>query len=275
MLTRQPIQYLAICNTATETLALACPEALATGITILLCMPFFLLAAAWIRIKRLVKKGDLEYIKNPRPSFKEARETISKTKGCCGKLVMLKILWNKSHERGDWEDNEKSVMWAWIASSFVGGFWIFAVWTMTKKLILSAILNLTDGNLNSLLALIVQFSDSALTLITRPHIDRKTDFNECFGAITNLMTYCVVTIPDLTGLQMPPEFGDMFQANEHTDKHTLTFAFQPVILRRPFLPLIRSLVIIIACKLPCSAAPYHSLLLLLHVWCLKNPTCLR
>ena len=202
-------------------------------------MPFFLLAASWIRIRQLVKKGDLEYVKNPRPSFKEAKETISNSKGCFGKLVMVKILWNKSHERGDWEDNEKSVMWAWIASNFVGGFWVFAVWTMTKKLFLSAILNLTDGNLNSLLALILQFSDSALTLITRPHIDRKTDFNECFAAITNLMTYCIVTIPDLTGLQMPPEFGDIFQADNHTHKHIRTFAFHPLISCRPSHPLIR------------------------------------
>ena len=76
---------------------------------------------------------------------------------------------------------------AYATQDFCVGAWSYSIWLLLKRILLSLVLNLCDGDQNALLSVAIQCFDTGLLLYVRPYIDKRIEFTETFGAITNLL----------------------------------------------------------------------------------------
>ena len=168
---------------------------MAFGAGILLLCPILFLAYAWMKVRRHIKSGNLTYKKNDMPNLKQLYNDIIATPGVFGKIVNARAVINSYQERGEWEDDEHSAKWAFLMGDYCGGFWLYSIWLLVKKVILSGILNMLEGQANAVGALILQCMDSGLLLFMRPFVNRQTDLSETIGTVSNLLAYLAISLP--------------------------------------------------------------------------------
>ena len=103
-------------------------------------------------------------------------------------------------DRGEWVHDpfKGSSFWSFLIEEYRGSVWIYAIWRLLKKFLFTLVLTLTDGIVSASCAILVQMLDTTIILHTRPNIGRDSDFIECFGAVTNLLTIVWLAIPVLS-----------------------------------------------------------------------------
>ena len=180
---------------AFSALSINCTQTMAFGAGILLLCPILFLAYAWMKVRRHIKSGNLTYKKNDMPNLKQLYNDIIATPGVFGKIVNARAVINSYQERGEWEDDEHSAKWAFLMGDYCGGFWLYSIWLLVKKVILSGILNMLEGQANAVGALILQCMDSGLLLFMRPFVNRQTDLSETIGTVSNLLAYLAISLP--------------------------------------------------------------------------------
>jgi len=129
------------------------------------------------------------------PDLRQLYHDIMATPGIVGKIVNANAIWGSYQERGEWEDDEHSSKWSFLMGDYCGGFWLYSIWLLLKKVLLSAVLNLLEGQANAIGALLVQVVDSGLLLYMRPFVSRQADVSEAIGTVTNLLAYLSISLP--------------------------------------------------------------------------------
>ena len=132
-----------------------------------------------------------------------------------GKVVIAHAWFGSAFERGGWEDSAVSAHWGFLVGDFCMGAWIYSVWLLVKRLLISTVLNLVDGALNALLSVAIQFVDTGLLLYMQPYIDRRTAFTETFGAITNLLVMLCIYVH--AKRQDDPDEDNIIHTHTHTN----------------------------------------------------------
>jgi len=203
--------YLAICDSIFSAVSTGCSVHVTIGIIALCCVPvLFLFLALW-HVRKHYKEGTLYFEKAPHPGMNEVWTQFKDSKGFSAKFFYLRKAYSDWSVKGEWnDDNEHARRWNFLISSFTGAFWIYALWCLAKRTILSLILNTLEGRVNAFFALCVQCADSAMLLWFLPYISLETSLLESFGAITNLLAYLSISIPIIFETSLPEWMGDFF-----------------------------------------------------------------
>ena len=146
-------------------------------------------------MRRHMKSGSLVYKENGMPNLRQLYKDVMATPGFIGKIVNANAIINSYQERGEWEDDEHSAKWSFLMGDYCGGFWLYSIWLLLKKVLLSAVLNMLEGQANAIGALCVQVLDSGLLLYMRPFVSRQSDVSETIGTVTNLLAYLSISLP--------------------------------------------------------------------------------
>jgi hypothetical protein len=192
-------QYLAVCEGTVGLIALNCQLWMAAGLALFLAIPIMWIAFCYTVLRRHVTKDRVRYIRFKPLTRDRIRTRLSMGKGCLGKLVACYLLLLQFTQRGEWqyEPDGNSALWSFLMQEYVGDFWFYALTRLFKKVAMSAVLSLTDGEMSAILAIILQSCDTICILSTRPHISRDVDITECVAAIFNTMAITLLGIPIL------------------------------------------------------------------------------
>ena len=117
--------------------------------------------------------------------------------GCLGKCTACWSVLMQMRDRGEWvhDPYSSSALWSFLIQDYRGTFWVYAVWFLMKKLLFTLVLSLTEGSTNAGFALGLQFIDSCIVLMARPHIGRDEDLVECLGAVSNFLACIWLAVP--------------------------------------------------------------------------------
>jgi hypothetical protein len=77
--------------------------------------------------------------------------------------------------------------------------WIYAIFLLLKRLLLSATLEFTEGAINASMSLTLQSLDSALLLLLRPYSDAQATASEALAGLGDLSAYLAISLPVLFG----------------------------------------------------------------------------
>jgi hypothetical protein len=150
------------------------------------------------------------FLKRPdHPDTVAVIRSVRRAKTLLGKWVLLKVYFQNSQVRGDWNDADSRILrWSWLISDYTRATWGFALWLLVRRLYMSATVNLTDGTLNAGLSLAAQVVDTALIITLRPFNDHKTNAQEALGALANVLAYFAITLPILASPDFLPVWMD-------------------------------------------------------------------
>lgn len=181
---------MALCEAPTTMIALNCGTWTGLGVTVLLLGPILLAAGSYWRLRSLLEKSDLTFVVFKPLSLKHVRHSFRMARGQAGMCLASYNIISNLKERGEWQYDPfgRAEMWAFLIEEYRGTIWVFAIWKLTKKLVFTCVLALSDGPSNAGLAIMVQSLDTLAVLSSRPHISRDQDIIECLSSILNLLT---------------------------------------------------------------------------------------
>ena len=208
------VEYMALCDAAMETISTGCAWWVAFGASVLFFGPVLVIAGALIVLLPYVKPDDDEFYEEhvsdiSKMSLRQSVTAVIKTKGLAGKLVALNYYWGQTSVQGDWNDSNATIrFWSFLIGDFTARTWVYAVWPLVRRIWMSGTVNITDGQLNAVLSLIMQSVDTILLLLVRPYNSRLDNLYEGMGGITNLCTYLILVVPLLGNFEKPAWLGD-------------------------------------------------------------------
>ena len=193
------VQYLALCESTVSLISLNCSLWLATGLSLFLAFPILLIMLSYTVLRRHILRDHLRFIRFRPFNRTLGQAGLSMGSGCFGKMLACWVTCMQARMRGEWEHDPfgGSALWTFLIGEYVGAFWFYAITRLLKKVVMSAVMGLTDGALNAILCIAVQSVDTACVLISRPHIGRDTDATECLGSIANLLAMIWLGLPVL------------------------------------------------------------------------------
>jgi hypothetical protein len=204
------VEYLALCDAVMETVSSSCSWWIIFGVSIFLFGPLMIILISMVVLVPYLHKDDVEVFEDSdRPSLREALNGMLKAKGLLGKLTAINFYWNSLDTKGAWDESNETIrFWIFMIGDYTRKGWFFAFWPLLRRIVMSAIVNLTDGNTNALLSLAVQNIDTWSILLMSPYISTQGNLVEGIGGVSNLITYLILTVPRLAQLETPSWLGD-------------------------------------------------------------------
>jgi len=151
--------------------------------------------------------------RDPPPSFAVLYRSVKRAKNVVGAIFVIRSYWQHASEKGDWNDDPAIhptlFCWSWLISDCKSSTWWFSLWSLARRMIMVANVNLIDGPVNAALSLGIQISDSLLLFCLFPFNSYNANLQQAFGAVTNVLTYFAITLPILSPSLMPSWLGDM------------------------------------------------------------------
>jgi hypothetical protein len=165
-------QILALVEASFQGIATGCTVWIAAGFCVLAAGPLaFLILAIW-RVLTHMRSGDLAYEDAPRPTWAGLRESLAEAKGCCGKPQALLDFYDACRARGEWKnDTPHARHWNFLLADSTKIGFVYCFFVIAKRIVMAATMEFTDGELNALLSLAMQSTDTALLIILRPFND--------------------------------------------------------------------------------------------------------
>ena len=206
-------EYVGICEGCVLAMQSHCSGFILIGSVLFVGVPLIFLALATIMIFLHTRHGNLKFEPAPKPApMKVAVRQALKAPTLFQKLLAYRYWKETTKTSGEWVcKNEKlprhnrgravgsrSSRWTFVIQDF-NVFWIFSIWILTKKTLLTLLLSLTSGSTNAWIALITQGVDTALVIGMKPYSEIAINNNEIWSGLTNLITFLNVTAPLLWG----------------------------------------------------------------------------
>jgi len=165
-------QILALVEASFQGIATGCTVWVAAGFCVFAAGPLaFLILAIW-RVLTHMRSGDLAYEDAPRPTWAGLRESLTEAKGCCGKPQALLDFYDACRARGEWKnDTPHARHWNFLLADSTKIGFVYCFFVIAKRIVMAATMEFTDGELNALLSLAMQSTDTALLIILRPFND--------------------------------------------------------------------------------------------------------
>ena len=209
------VQYLALCESSFAAVAASCAWHVAVGVGILLFGPILFLIGAAVHLSFYISKHKDEVFE-PRerpPSLPVVFNTIRGTKNLMSGLIVIRSYMDQASERGDWVEDLQLhptlFRWIWLISDCTGKTWWFPLWSLVRRLIMTANVNFFDGPVNAVLSMGVQITESLLVWVLFPFNSYQTNLQEAFAGVTNVLTYFAIALPIFIPNLLPSWIGDM------------------------------------------------------------------
>lgn len=200
--------WFGMCDSLTNTLGRPCTFWVILSCAIILFGPiFFLLFSVW-SIARHIRNGAMQYEEQENVTWKETRENLKEAHGIKAKLSVLQAYYHAKRNKGEWvEETKESKFWSFLVKDFSKTAWKYCVWLLVRKLLFAAAMGLTLGALNAGCVVILHIFDVSIIFFMNPFSDNAFNTLECFGAVNNLLSLILVSMPTLYG-EMPQALGD-------------------------------------------------------------------
>jgi hypothetical protein len=192
-------QYLAICEATLGLIALNCELWMAAGLATFLSIPIMWIGFCYYMLRKHILGDRARFIHFKSLSWNRIRSKLSMGQGFLGKIFACYMIFLHFIVRGEWqyEPEGGSPLWSFLMQEYVGDVWFYALTRLFKKVAMSAVLSLTDGMINAILAITLASCDMICVLSLRPYIARHVDIAECVAAIFNTMAIIMLGIPVL------------------------------------------------------------------------------
>ena len=146
--------------------------------------------------------GSLAYERAPWPSCAELRERWSSAKWF-GKYYAVQDYLTGLKCRGEWgADSSAGRHWSFIVGDFTKFAYLYCIWLLVKKLLLTATMQHIDGGANAVIALSLQGIDTVLLVLLLPFNDMQTTAIEAVAGIIAAIAYLSIAVPILD-IQLP------------------------------------------------------------------------
>ena len=209
---------MALCETSFGAIALSCPWHTALGIGCLIFGPILVLISAGFSLHLYIEKHreDVFDHRDSPPSLTVLYRTMKRAKNVVGAMFVVRLYWKNAQVKGDWNDDPALHptlhRWSWLISSCKSSTWWFSLWSLARRIIMVANVELIDGPANAILSLGIQILDTLLLCCLFPFNSYEANLHQAFGAVTNVLAYFAIALPIISpGLlpSWPSWLGDM------------------------------------------------------------------
>ena len=193
------VQYLAVCEGTFGLIVLNCEIWVFAGLATFLSIPIMWIAFCYFVLRKHILGDRARFIHFKSLTMNRVSSKLSMGRGCFGKVFACYLIILQFSVRGEWQykPDSRSEKCSFLFQEYVGNFWFYALTRLFKKVAMSAVLSLTDGIINVILAITLQSCDMICVLSWRPHISRDVDTAECVAAIINTIATIMLGIPVL------------------------------------------------------------------------------
>ena len=166
-----------------------------------------MLYAMWC-VARNIKKGLMAYEEQDKVSFQETRQKWSEAKTCGAKLKAINEYYSARRHKGEWtEDTKEGKFWSFLVKDFSTQAWKYCLWLLVRKLMFAAAMGLTLGAANAGAVIILHIFDISVLTFMNPFSDNLFQCSEMFGAVSNLFSMILASMPTLYG-EVPEALSD-------------------------------------------------------------------
>jgi len=162
------------------------------------------------QIARHVKAGLIQYEPVEKVTWEEFRENFKEASGIKAKFGVWSEYYHSKRHEGEWsEETKEGKFWSFLIKDLKHGAWKYFGWLLIRKFLLAAIMALTLGAINAGANVLLQVVDVSVLFLLNPFSDNVFNLSEQFGAVSNLFTMILASMPPILGY-VPDIFGDFF-----------------------------------------------------------------
>ena len=214
-------EYIGLCEGCVLAMKSGCKGLILIGSVLFVGVPLFFMFIASVVILLHVRAGNMAFEEKPKPTpAKEAAKQALKAPTLFGKIMAWRYYTESKKTSGEWvlkSDHAanqtvlvygrrirvpgQASWWNFLIGDF-NKWWVFAIWLLWKKTLLTLLLAVTTGTTNAWLAMAMQTADTILVLFMKPYSEVAVNNNEIWSGVTNLFTFLNVTAPFLFGQQV-------------------------------------------------------------------------